>query len=41
MEHVEGVLAQFDDILHGLAAVDVYGLISATKRILSEIAANG
>ena len=41
MEHVEEVLAQFDNILHGLAAVDVYGLISATERILSEIAANG
>ena len=41
MEHVEGVLAQFDDILHGLATVDVYGLITATERILSEIAANG
>ena len=41
MELVEGVLAQFDDILHGLATVDVYGLITATERILSEIAANG
>ena len=41
MELVEGVLAQFGDILHGLAKVDVYGLITATKRILSEIAANG
>ena len=41
LEHVEGVLAKFDNILHGLAAVDVYVLFSAAKLILSEMAAKG
>ena len=39
--HVEGFLAKFDNILHGLAAVYVYVLFSAAKLILSEMAANG
>ena len=26
MEHVEGILAQFDDIFHGLVAVDADAL---------------
>ena len=34
MEHVEGVLARFDDIFHGLVAVDVYMLFSAAMQIM-------
>ena len=40
IEHVEGVLAQFDDIFHGLVAVDVYTLFSTADQILSEMAEN-
>ena len=39
--HVEGVLVKFYNLLHGLATVYVYMLFSATKLILSEMAANG
>ena len=41
LEHVEGVLDQFDDIFHGLVAVDVYTLFSTADQILSEMAENG
>ena len=37
MEHVEGILAQFD-IFHGLVTVDVYTLFSTADQILSEMA---
>ena len=33
MEHVEGILAQFDDIFHGLVAVDADALFSAADQI--------
>ena len=38
LEHVEGILAQFDDIFHGLVADDVYTLFSTTDHIFSEMA---
>ena len=41
MEHVEGILAQFHDIFHGLVAVDVYTLFPTADQILSEMAKNG
>ena len=41
MEHVEGVLAEFDDIFHFLFAVDIYALFFAAGWILSEMAVNG
>ena len=41
MEHVEGILAQFDDIFHGLVADDIYTLFSTADQIFSEMAANG
>ena len=41
IEHLEGVLAQFDDIFHGLVADDVYTLFSTADQILSEMAKNG
>ena len=41
MKYVEGVLVQFDDISHGLVAVDIYALFSAAEQILLEMAANG
>ena len=40
-EHVDGVLDQFDNISHGLVAVDIYALFSAAEQILLEMAANG
>ena len=40
LEHVEGVLDQFDDIFRGLVAVDVYTLFSTADQILSEMAEN-
>ena len=39
MEHLEGVLAKFNDSFHGLVAVDVYTLFRR-EWILSEMAAN-
>ena len=41
LEHVEGVLDQFDDIFHCLVAVDVYTLFFTADQILSEMAENG
>ena len=41
MEHVEGILAQFDDIFHGLVADDIYTLFSTANQIFSEMAKNG
>ena len=41
LEHVEGVLAKFDNILHGLAAVDIYVIFSAAEQIWWEMVANG
>ena len=41
MEHVEGILAQFDDIFHGLVADDIYTLFSTANQIFSEMAENG
>ena len=41
LEYVKGVLAQFDDIFHGLVAVDVYTLFSTADQILLEMAGNG
>ena len=41
LEHVEGVLDQFEDIFLGLVAVDVYTLFSTADQILSEMAKNG
>ena len=38
---LEGVLDQFDDIFHGLVAVDVYTLFSTADHIFSEMAKNG
>ena len=40
LEHVEGVLDQFDDIFHGLVAVDVDSLFSVAEQIMSEMATN-
>ena len=40
LEHVEGVLDQFDDIFHRLVAVDVDTLFSTDDQILSEMAEN-
>ena len=41
MEHVEGVLAQFDNIFHSLVSVDVYMIFSAAEQIWWEMVANG
>ena len=41
LEHVEGILAQFDDIFHGLVADDIYTLFSTADQILTEMAENG
>ena len=41
IEHVEGVLAQYDDIFHAFLAVGVYTLFSTADQILSEMAENG
>ena len=38
LEFVGVVLAQFDDIFHGLVADDVYTLFSTTDHIFSEMA---
>ena len=38
LEHVEGILAQFDDIFHGLVTDDVYTLFSTDDHIFSEMA---
>ena len=40
LDHVEGVLDQFDDILHGLVAVELYILFTA-DQILLEMDENG
>ena len=40
MQHLSGVLAQFDDIFHGLVAVDVDSLFSVAEQIMSEMATN-
>ena len=41
MEHVEGILAQFHDIFHGLVTDDVYTLFPTADHIFSEMAKNG
>ena len=41
LEHVEGVLDQFEDIFHGLVAVDVFTLFPTADHIFSEMAENG
>ena len=41
LEFVGGVLAQFDDIFHGLVAVDVDAHFSAADQIFLEMAGNG
>ena len=41
MEHVEGILAQFEDIFHGLVTDDVYTLFPTADHIFSEMAKNG
>ena len=38
LEHVEGVLDQFEDIFHSLVAVDVYTLFPTADHIFSEMA---
>ena len=40
MRHVEGVSDQFDDIFHGLVAVNIYTLFSTADEILLEMAKN-
>ena len=41
LDHVEGVLDQFEDIFHGLVADDVYTLFPTADHIFSEMAENG
>ena len=39
-EHVDGVLDQFDDIFHGLVAVELLTFFFTANQILSEMAEN-
>ena len=40
MQHAGGVLAQLDDIFHGLVVVDIDSLFYVAEEIMSEMATN-